>query len=202
MLKAYKIERLRYKCLITVMALLEKLEDESVILEKMRKTLKVTTLKENLIIIYKRYEEVYGGKYIDDAFGWFDKQSEEKYSHESEKKKGCIIENGFYIYLLVKVMIDSIKPEEEERYIKLIMLKNEIEICDKIAKKDQRQNTGASGDRSEQHTKLLVKKALRFYKTKIIQIDIIRDDMLEKVYFPKMPYCFNLPKKVALVHIG
>lgn len=183
------------------MALLEKLEDESVILEKMRKTLRVTTLKDNLINIYKRYEEVYGEKYIDEAFGWFDKQSEETYKGESDKKKGCIIENGFYIYLLVKVMIDSIKPEEEERYMKFIMLKTEIDQCDKPMKYEKRQASTSMREISEMKSKILVKKALSFYKTKIIQIDIIRDGMLEKVYFPKMPYCFNLTKKVVFYDI-
>ena len=181
------------------MALIEKLEVDSVIVERMRKTLRVGTLREYLIKIYGKYEHIYGRRYFDEAFGWFDKQEDPRYAIATDDQRECIIENGFYVYLLIKVMIDSIKLEEQERYMKLILFKVELENCDKTNSSEARHEKKDTDQAEEVDTRKLSKRALAFYKSKIIHIDIIRDNKLEKIYFPKLPYCFYLPKKVLLL---
>lgn len=179
------------------MALIEKMDYDSVIIERMRKTLRVGALRDYLIKVYSKYEQLYGRRYIDEAFGWFSKQEDPRYHKASDDQRECIIESGFYVYLIVKVLIDSIKPEEKERYIKLILFKQEIENCDKVTVHRSRSQKREKGNSEEIDSRRMSKRALSFYKSKIIQIDIVRDGKLEKIYFPKMPYCFYLPKKVA-----
>jgi hypothetical protein len=179
------------------MALIEKLDYESVIVERMRKTLRIGSLRDYLIKIYTKYEKLYGRNYIDEAFGWFSKQEDPLYHKASDEHRECIIENGFYVYLIIKVMIDSIKPAEKERYMKLILFKQELDVCDKTESSDTRIGKKESNSSQEMDARKLSKRSLAFYKSKILQIDIIRDSKLEKIYFPKMPYCFFLPKKVV-----
>ena len=191
--KPYKIERLRYKCLITVMALLEKTDKDSQIIERIRKVLPINSLKNSLVRIYDNYYRIYGDKYVDRSFGWFDKKIDPRVS---EKYYECIIENGFNIFLLSQTMIDSVKKEEEDRYSKLVAYRVEINNCEAPDRKEKRATTQSSKKDTEENRRRLIKRALRFFKSKIVSIDIVRDNKLEKVYFPKMPYCFNLPKKV------
>lgn len=71
------------------MALIEKLDYESVIVERMRKTLRIGSLRDYLIKIYSKYEKLYGRNYIDEAFGWFGKQEDPKYSRLQMRKENA-----------------------------------------------------------------------------------------------------------------
>jgi hypothetical protein len=41
------------------------------------------------------------------------------------------------------------------------------------------------------------REAFKFFKEKIVSIDIVRAETLERVFFPKLPICFHLKKSVG-----
>lgn len=51
-------------------------------------------------------------------------------------------------------------------------------------------------DRRKVREKQLTKKAISFFRENTCSIDIIRDNNLYQIYFPKLPYCKQLPKDV------
>ena len=65
--------------------------------------------------------------------------------------------------------LDSVLKSEEEK-------KKEAEIKRKAEKKEN------------------LKKAIEFFKEHTKQIEILRDDKIATVYFPKLPFCHKLPK--------
>ena len=47
--------------------------------------------------------------------------------------------------------------------------------------------------------KLRLKKAFKFFMSNSAHIEIVRDDKLEIVFFPLLPYCRCLPKDQKLI---
>ena len=203
------IERLRFRSLVALMAVLERVEPQSQIIDRLKKTVPISVLIENLVRIHHNFKSIYGKSYVKESFGWafkeYNKQIDDKYY-------ACIIENGFYIYLFAKTIVDSVREEEEERYVRHTVLRGDIEMCDDkqrynmkhLEKMSRMKKNGAGQDSSvfeegveQLKAKERVRKALKFFKLKVLNIDIVRDRKLEKVYFPKLPLCFNLPKKVG-----
>jgi hypothetical protein len=98
------------------MAILEKSSEDTSVLEKIKKTIPASTYKENLIRIHELYVSLYGNNYVNEAFGWYKKSFE---TAKNKRSFECLIELGFSLYLLAKMAMDSVTPEEESRFSNL-----------------------------------------------------------------------------------
>lgn len=77
-IETYKKEKLKYRALITLTALMEKMDVSESILTRIVRTIPVGILKKNLVDIYKRYYALYGNDYSTDAFKWYEEEPIEK----------------------------------------------------------------------------------------------------------------------------
>jgi hypothetical protein len=171
------------------MAILEKSSEEASVLDKIKKTIPAATYKENLIRIHGLYVTLYGKTYVNEAFGWYKKPFE---STKDTRFFECLIELGFSLYLLARMVIESVKPDEESRFANLVSLKTEFATCDSLPADPKK--SLFSGKEKEGPAR--AREAFKFFKEKVVSIDIVREDTLERVFFPKLPICFHLKKSV------
>ncbi|EGR33562.1 MIR domain protein [Ichthyophthirius multifiliis] len=100
-----EIARLKYKCLITVVSLLECNDSRSDFIMRIMRIIPVKVLTENLTKIYQLYQKYTKDDYNDDLFNTMDKDIEE--GDHIEEKQSLIIENGFHLYTLIKLYISN-----------------------------------------------------------------------------------------------
>ena len=114
-IEVWKTERLKYKSLITLTALLEKMDLSESIVTRIVRTIPIAILKKNLLKIYERYSKLWVQDYTTDSFGWHEEEYDEDdqgtiYPFSPNKnfleKFECIIENGFNIFILMMNCID------------------------------------------------------------------------------------------------
>jgi len=106
------ISRLKYKCSITLISLLEARKDDDIV-KRMMKSLNMDILKRNMADIYHLYRDVGGNKYTPDLFLHFnvDPNPEEPHSYELAS---FIIETGFNIFIVFSNFIEASKDAESE----------------------------------------------------------------------------------------
>jgi hypothetical protein len=75
-LPKYMIARLKFKCSVTLISLLEARKDNEIVL-RMMKSLNLDIIKRNIIDIYHLYEEVGNKKYCPDIFMHFKDKPDE-----------------------------------------------------------------------------------------------------------------------------
>ncbi|CAG9323264.1 unnamed protein product [Blepharisma stoltei] len=117
-LKGWMISHLKYKCMITILALLEARNDNYVI-SRLIRAFHTELLKENLISIFKNYVELYGIDHYD--YDIFNHTAEnEEYESFGVRKQDqdpkyytLVIEVGMMIYQLMKMFRDSDETNEE-----------------------------------------------------------------------------------------
>jgi len=80
------IARLKYKCSVTLISLLEARKDNEIVL-RMKKSLNMEVLKRNIIDCYIQYENVGMKKYNNDIFLHFDEEIPDESVNEKERKK-------------------------------------------------------------------------------------------------------------------
>ena len=119
-LSGWMIAHLKYKCMITLLSLLEGRKDSFAITRLIR-ALNIEVLKENLVSMFTSYTEFYGGDFYDkEVFNHFlDNENYDFHSAENNqdlnpKYYQTIIEVGFMIYHLMKYFNDSDEPENKE----------------------------------------------------------------------------------------
>ena len=216
-----QLSHVKYKCLITLVSLLELNDENSDLLGRIRRVIPVSIIAKNLAQVYEQYKSKYKNQEYDmSMFGAADNEEEE-----------FIIENGFNIYTLLNLILDNrndILNDEDEEINAILnndkqeakglaglfkdsvfgevtsfgkgLLKGGLGALKQIKKKMEetlgKDNEELSVLQHEVEEKELIREAITFFKSKMAHIEIIRENKLEKIYFPKLPLCFCLPEKV------
>lgn len=105
-----KLARLKHKCLITIVSLLECNINSEEFVTKIMRTIPLNVLTNNLARIYelfKRYEKDYVDSLFNRADDDIDDSKPEEYSE-------LIIENGFNLYILVNLFLENKKAVDED----------------------------------------------------------------------------------------
>jgi len=98
-LPKYMIAKLKYKCSVTLISLLEARVDNEIV-SRMIKSLHQDILKRNIVDIYHMYEEVGMKKYTPEIFLHFDEKVDEN-EPDSLERASFIIETGFNLYIIL-----------------------------------------------------------------------------------------------------
>ncbi|EGR30411.1 MIR domain protein [Ichthyophthirius multifiliis] len=223
-LPKWEIAKLKYKCSITLISLLEGRKKEDDIVVKMIKSINYEIIKRNIVDIYHLYKIIGKQNYNKELFNHFDDEQNE------ENQQGFIIETGFNLYIIL-----SIFNEEEENYQqenKLKKRKKKREKTTNILKnnlvldifglaftmakgiKDMVQEQANKvhflvknkdiGDdiqtikiKQKALRELLMQEAVQFFQQNTLHIEVLRegDNYLEKTYFYCPYFCKDLDKQ-------
>lgn len=107
---------LKNKCVITMESLCEGQKNND-ILRKIMKNLSLDVLKDNLGWIYEKKQKLYSEKYTWEVY------------NDSEKRletKGLILATGFKIFIILRKYLELGKPEDEEDFEDMQILKKEF----------------------------------------------------------------------------
>ena len=111
-LPKYMIARLKYKCSVTLISLLEARIDNEIV-SRMMKSLHQDILKRNIVDIYHMYEEVGMKKYTPEIFLHFDEEVDEN-ELDSLERAAFIIETGFNLYIILSNYMEISKDSAAE----------------------------------------------------------------------------------------
>lgn len=212
---SYKIERIRFKCIITIMSLIEQRDKNDRIFDRIVVAMPIKILKKRLTKIYKAYVKAHDNKYTNEVFGW----NEIPYNIKlhSPAKYECIIENGFNIFILIRTILEKAGSKDDELR-KLESELNNLNLQESLILGIGRVFTQfylslkwvvkmvfccgcCSRKKKTLKEKLILTEAqhseaaLIFFKSNTAQIDIVREEVLERLYFPLMPSCKSLSDK-------
>lgn len=117
LLEGWMVSHLKYKCIITLLALLEG-QDDNYVVTRMVRAFNIQVFRENLISVYSLYIKLYPNRPYDSfLFGHFensaDSKSEKLVKHEEKSNEyyRVIIENGFMILHLMHYFAQADAPE-------------------------------------------------------------------------------------------
>lgn len=106
------IARLKYKCSITLISLLEARKDDDIV-KRMMKSLNMDILKRNMADIYHLFRDGGGNKYTPDLFLHFNIDPDPT-DHRSLELAAFIIETGFNIFIVFSNFMEASKDAESE----------------------------------------------------------------------------------------
>ena len=115
-----KISQLKYKVLLTLVSLFESNDASSNLTTRIMRGIPTQILTKNLVEVHELYKKIYDkNQYDDDLFGhqYQEDDKEDENANRHEQYDEFIIENGFNIYILLNIFIDSSKKrgaEEDE----------------------------------------------------------------------------------------
>ncbi|EGR27785.1 MIR domain protein, partial [Ichthyophthirius multifiliis] len=109
-----QVARLKYKCLITINSLLEFQDQKSNFIGNIMRNIPLQILTSNLTKIYILWKKYSNNDYNKDLFNNYEDEIDFKDEQNSEKYQ-FIIENGFFIYILIKLYISNNVFEEIEQ---------------------------------------------------------------------------------------
>lgn len=180
----------QYKCMIAIVALFEGKPDK-VVHTRVSSLLPFKTMQNNLTAIFADVMRINGGKYTDDAFlqplcgKVIDTEvCEQRVGGRfnflqtvtsQEREEGTVIEMGFAIFILFKVMLDfngdlrgHIEPQGEvEEWTATSFI----------------------------NIRVTYESAWSFFSNYTKSVEIVRDDKLERFYFPLPPMCTFLSQR-------
>ena len=211
-----KVARLKHKCLMTIWSLLE-CNDQ---IQNIIRTIPLQILTTNLIRVYQLFSDEYEDEYRDDVFKRYSKPFE---SNLSEEYYELIIENGFLVYNLIlryfqdKNNLESADYNEFNKkkdsfqmltFIKELQklggslfqhglgaMKSIIKNLNKTLKSDYELRKEEEL-RQKIQKKELTQKALQFFSENTCQIEILRDNKVVNICFPKLPFCKMLTQEI------
>lgn len=116
----YLIARLKYKCSITLISLLEARKDNDIV-QRMMKSLNSDVIKRNIIDIYYLYEEIQLKQYNSEMFLHFNEPiTEEEAENDAKKleKASFIIETGFNLFIVFCNFMEVNKNKSNDEIMK------------------------------------------------------------------------------------
>ena len=105
-IEKWQLARLKNKCLVAILSLLERYKYEEFVLLRIMRTIPISILKSNLSEVFIMYKKLYGNEYSMEAFG-HDELEEDEIDEIGEENFELIIENGFYIYILINSYLQN-----------------------------------------------------------------------------------------------
>ncbi|CAD8153241.1 unnamed protein product [Paramecium pentaurelia] len=222
-----QLARLKFKCLNCLVSLLECCEPQNSDIARLVRVIPLNVLTNNLTRVYKLFKN-FGGTYNEELF----QRAEMKITNEQPAQYyEFIIENGFFILLLMQQFLDNQKAKQllyedtemndvlnefsEKSKVEENAIANIFSGLENIAKlggnfigqialtqkseEEQKQDKVIQEKLLQEkiEQKRLTKDAIRFFRQNTCSIDMIRDQKLYTIYFPKLPIC-NLPKTARL----
>lgn len=97
------IVRIKHKCIITILSLLELSLKEHGIANRIRRTLPISILIDNLRNLYSIYKNTYKNDYFSSCFNKMNNKFDE--SKPDTEADELIIELGFNIFILINILI-------------------------------------------------------------------------------------------------
>ncbi|CAD8076144.1 unnamed protein product [Paramecium sonneborni] len=219
-----QLARLKFKCLNCLVSLLECCEPQNSDIARLVRVIPLSVLTNNLTRVYKLFKNQFGAINKDEIFKRAEKEITNDIPAVEQE---FIIENGFCIFLLIQQFLGNQKakqllyedPEmndvlneftenndkEEDNAIANIFsgleniakmggnLIGQISLTQK-SEEEMRQEKLLQ-EKLEQ--KELTKNAIKFFRQNTCSIDMIRDQKLYTIYFPKLPIC-KLPKSARM----
>ncbi|EGR34683.1 MIR domain protein [Ichthyophthirius multifiliis] len=114
-LPKWEIAKLKYKCSITLISLLEARQKDDDIAAKMMKTLNIDVIKRNITDIYNQYIIIGKGNYNKDLFNHFEPIIG---NEEHNNKCSFIIETGFNLFILLSTFKEINEDDQENQNLK------------------------------------------------------------------------------------
>ena len=211
LLSGWMISHLKYKCLITLLALLEGQNNKDILIRLFR-SLNLLIFKKNLSNIYKLYKLYYtNSEYSSKIFSHFKTNEQYKLSKKENQKQDddpryflTIIETGFMVYELVSHFSEIndpdihriIKNDFPELFLKvsssfftflpLKLLDEKVKLVIKAIESKFNPDNESSQD---------LKEAMEFFKSKIRSIEVVFKGKILKMYFWLPPVCEYLTEE-------
>ncbi|CAK81773.1 unnamed protein product (macronuclear) [Paramecium tetraurelia] len=219
-----QLARLKFKCLNCLVSLLECCDPQNSDIARLVRVIPLNVLTNNLTRVYKIFKNSFGAVYKDEMF----KRAEKDITNdEPAVNQEFIIENGFYIFLLMQQFLGNQKAKQ------MLYEDNEMnDVLNEFSENNNKKEENAIANifsglgniakmggnligqlglaqKSEEELrqekllqekleqKELTKNAIKFFRQNTCSIDMIRDQKLYTIYFPKLPIC-NLPKSARL----
>lgn len=104
-----KLARLKLKCLVTLVSLVECCDPGDNLILRIIRAIPLKVLTNNIQRIFSLYQKTYKDDFTLDAFGMAEKPI---VMNEDEEQYEVIIETGFYIYILMQTFIASKKGKD------------------------------------------------------------------------------------------
>ena len=106
-----RLGRLKFKCLNTIISLLECSDTQDNLILWIIRSIPLSVLTNNLRRIYQLFERFEKEEYREELFKRYEKDIEEGGQAKEEEYYELIIENGFYIYLLMQYFLSNKKAK-------------------------------------------------------------------------------------------
>ncbi|EAR92909.2 zinc finger, C2H2 type family protein (macronuclear) [Tetrahymena thermophila SB210] len=113
-LPRWEVAKLKYKCSITLISLLEARSKEDDIVPRMMKTLNIDIIRRNITDIYNQFVDIGKGEYVSDVFNHFELEPTEESSEQEKNQASFIIETGFNLFILLSTFKEVSKDEEDQ----------------------------------------------------------------------------------------
>ncbi|CAG9321846.1 unnamed protein product [Blepharisma stoltei] len=218
--RGWMIAHLKYKCMITILSLLEGREDNYV-MSRLIRAFNIEIFKENLMSIYANYIRLYKGQLYDYAiFNHHMKNEEYQFGVVNAQDTNpeyfrVIIETGFMIYHLMKYFQDNDDPENQEIIDEELPKNDEVEESDQFIGAKLIGGLGKFGmalvkdavfgvaklaqfnDKSVEIDKeTLLEDAYDFFDTHTGNVEVVFNGKIRKVYFSFPPDFSGLSNEI------
>ncbi|EGR27925.1 MIR domain protein [Ichthyophthirius multifiliis] len=107
----WEIAKLKYKCSITLISLLEARQKNGDITSRMMKTLNIDIIKRNIVDIYHQFIDINNGIYDSNIFN-HNELKVDLNDQEQLNKCSFIIETGFNLFILLNIFKEDTQQEE------------------------------------------------------------------------------------------
>ena len=205
----WMVAHIKYKCMITILSLVEGRTDTYVI-TRLTRAFNIEILKENLKSIYIAYVGLYKSKYYNNNIFNHTKDNDQYiFGIDTNKqdlkpaKYSLVIETGFMIYHLLKIFLESEDPESQEiiatELEQLYQLKEQEEFT-KTPENIKKIYTELSDEairhsissikyyttvqELEVHKEICYSSTFKFFDKYTGKIEVIFHDNIFRVYFP------------------
>ena len=159
-----------YKIGLILLAIIEGRQQKDEVTKKILRDFDYKIIYEKLSEIYKMIRETYKSD-LDTEFFLFTHGISK---NTDELKDKIIIESGFNLYIFLRSLL-SLEDNESE-FFRLFKENSE----------------GFIGDADLENERVLIKSAMKYYDLNCLNIEILKDNKVQRVYFPKLNYFKNL----------
>ncbi|KAL4460004.1 hypothetical protein ABPG74_003530 [Tetrahymena malaccensis] len=202
--ETWMVSRVKFKCFQTIESMLEG-NTNNIILKKMMSIIPIEYLKLNLLQVYSNFKVEHKCQYNMELF---DESLTHKITElepeDIKTQKITVIESGFKIFNLISKYeqeylnsgeLNQDEEDDEDTFIKDVFgtqrefFKPIFRGIKRLFLQNILRENETSFRRNVELSQELNQQALDFFKKYVCRIEILREEKLYPVYFPKLPYC-------------
>ena len=158
-----------YKIGLILLTIIEGRQQKDEVTKKILRDFDYKIIYEKLGEIYKMIKETYLNE--EDSEFFLYSQSLEQNTEELRNK--IVVESGFNLYIFLRSLL-SLEDSESEFY-RLFRENSELLVETEV---------------ENEYT--IIKKAMNYYKNNCMNLEVLKDNKVQRVYFPKLNYFTNL----------